>query len=1186
MSKYPEKIDSSVELPVVRNNITEATSEIINKIRSAVINIERAVGIYPQGEKNSLSDRVSVSIDASGNIKRSALTNLNILTGKISDSEVSNNAGISESKLDLKYSTSYLQNQITILKNIISDTSESISDINSSLKIHLDKSSLNQHNAIQISIDSAPIEFSSSASKNVSNTNVFSEIKRIYSGHVNFSGTGVTETNNSHTADQIHYESSLIVNPDSKSVSDAIDYLLGLNSFDFSGLFSDFSTNSIFLEGSTENSFDGGGEVLYNDGIFFSENTKNIFAITLDNGAAELPSVSAGDSLEVISSESGESYFCTILAIKFINESLGTVKEVMVSGSVNEPYSSGMTGKIRKTERSDYNKNSFNMAVRPASSSSSDNLLVCSNPEGATIISSGFKVPSSSSNVVLEISATSSHTIQVFDSSITNSIESVLYKLNYYFSSNHLPVIATKIETGECQEICISSILSNSTQFAFRPYLRIRTSTSSDLGFSHVYDKKIYGSNGNSSIANGTVINDPFSAENITDRVSFSSGNNFLSILSGSPESSKIKEKDFIYIEQGGDILACLTVDSVFEETVSFSGGYTFSSSKEDSTKIFLISNTIFIDFSISYSGNTGINRAFLYDIYYMPNGRISATSLMESFGSAISTDNDGFITQCRIIDLSDGVGQYSSCYLNLSSTKFLNIQIGNNLVGQRVFAPITGTYKVPFPDGKGFALVHVITSKASVTSQPFSVEFETINNSISEGIRLCSVLASDYLGYYYGQSHGDINISYIQDKRDFGYVGPKQISSKFYRESIDLPRSETMDNFVSSGFGIISQSNSHIEIEKGVAYINGRRVIFDGGRVDIDNSQSGHMLVILGTDGCIHLEILNSQLPKIIQKQRMVLYYSNRTIRLSQGNGFNSDNAFPSGNFKQHFKRFGEIQKKFSEITVGSRGNFLKIKDAVEFARSHDYLMQNSLEPFVIKLLPESHVVSEPIILGNFNIRLEGSEGSSIKISEDMLDSGNEDISSNFGFNPATTMFITTSDLTSGRVSIHFKNIEFNYISIESGFFCVNIVYANGNNAPDISTNFENCKFLGSEDLSLSLGDDNSGSDYFNLIPVTMKCSEGTSQSRGRSSLTMSNNLFYRVGSGSGTLVFVSHDITATTSLLNFEKILVENCTIENSSQNPDDFEYITIGANLGSQSRFNIQRNVIVSNCVVYNK
>lgn len=1186
MSNYPNKIDSSVELPLVRNNITEASSDIINKIRSAVINIERALGIDPQGAKRSLSERVSVSMDSSGNIKQSALANLNILTGQIHNSEVASNANIVESKLDLDFSTSYLQNQIFILKNIIEDSHKAISDINSSLKIHLDRSSLNQHSADQISISSSPIEFSASSSKNISTDNVFSEIKNIYSGHVNYSGTSISETNNSHTANQIHYESDLIVNSNSKSVGDAIDYLLGLNSFDFSGLFSDFSTNSIFLEGSTSNSFDDGGEILYNAGILFSDNTKNIFPIVLSDNTIEMPSISVGDTIEIESSESGNSYFCVILAIKFLNKSLGTVKEITVSGSINEAYSSGMTGKIRKTERSDYNKNSFNMAVRPTSASSSENMLVCSNPDGATVISSGFEVPTASASLILEISATSTHTIDVYESSIINSIESVLYKLNFYFSQNNLPVIATKIYTEECNEICISSILSNSTDFSFRPYIKIKTNTSASLGFSDYYDKKVYGYNGNSSIANGTVILDPFSAKNITDRVSFSSGDNFLTILSGSPESSTIKEKDFIYIEQGGDILGCLTAESVFGESVTFSDGFTFSTDKTDDTKIFLISNTVLIDFAISYSGNTGLNRAFLYDIYFMPSGRISATSLMESFGAATSVDNTGFVTQCRIVDLSDGVKAYSNCTLNLGTTKFLNIKIGNTLVGQRVFAPITGLYKVPFPDGNGYATVHVITGSASVT-QGFSLTFETINNKITEGIKLCSVLASDYLGYYYGQSHGDLNISFIQDKRTFGYVGPKQVSSKFYRESLDLPRSELFDNFVSAGLSIVSQSNSHIEIEKGVAYINGRRVIFEGGRVDVDGSQNGHMLVILNTNGCLSVEILNSQLPRTIQKQSMVLYYSSAVVRQGQSNGFSDESAFPSGFFKRHFKMFGEIQKRFSELTVGLNGNFLNLKDAVEFARSHNYLMQNSLEPFKIKLLPGNHIVSEPIVLGDFDIAFEGSEGSSLELSDDMKTAAGN-IPADPGFNQSSCMFITTSSLTGGLVHINFNNIEFKYKSIGSGFFCVNIVYANHNNAPDILTNFKNCKFLGSEDESLTLGNTNNGSNFYRFTPVVLRCSEGGSASDyGRSGVSFFNCYFERAGDNRGMIVFISKSITSSDSVMNFESIKIKDCYFKNCALDlSSDFYYVLIGASPDSAQPFGAQRSIIIKDCFIYNQ
>ena len=48
-SKYPSKIDTSVELPQVRNNILQLGSEAINSLRSAVINIEKTLGVNPSG---------------------------------------------------------------------------------------------------------------------------------------------------------------------------------------------------------------------------------------------------------------------------------------------------------------------------------------------------------------------------------------------------------------------------------------------------------------------------------------------------------------------------------------------------------------------------------------------------------------------------------------------------------------------------------------------------------------------------------------------------------------------------------------------------------------------------------------------------------------------------------------------------------------------------------------------------------------------------------------------------------------------------------------------------------------------------------------------------------------------------------------------------------------------------------
>ena len=99
-SKYPGSLDTSVEIPVVRDNILEIGSDALNSLRSAIFQIERTLGINPQGATgNTVSDRISKSLDGNGNILKSALDRANILSGPISDSDVSKTAAIKESKL-------------------------------------------------------------------------------------------------------------------------------------------------------------------------------------------------------------------------------------------------------------------------------------------------------------------------------------------------------------------------------------------------------------------------------------------------------------------------------------------------------------------------------------------------------------------------------------------------------------------------------------------------------------------------------------------------------------------------------------------------------------------------------------------------------------------------------------------------------------------------------------------------------------------------------------------------------------------------------------------------------------------------------------------------------------------------------------------------------------------------------
>ena len=66
-SKYPNQIDTSAEVPVVRDGITEISSDFFNSLRSAIIQIEKTLGVNPQGAVGlTVGDRISNALDASG----------------------------------------------------------------------------------------------------------------------------------------------------------------------------------------------------------------------------------------------------------------------------------------------------------------------------------------------------------------------------------------------------------------------------------------------------------------------------------------------------------------------------------------------------------------------------------------------------------------------------------------------------------------------------------------------------------------------------------------------------------------------------------------------------------------------------------------------------------------------------------------------------------------------------------------------------------------------------------------------------------------------------------------------------------------------------------------------------------------------------------------------------------------
>ena len=93
MTSYPDAFDSDLELPRATDDVTELSADMINSLRDAVITIQRTLGLSPQGQKSSLTDRVNVSIDRNGYIKKDALEGIGLVTLPISNIHIGPTAG-------------------------------------------------------------------------------------------------------------------------------------------------------------------------------------------------------------------------------------------------------------------------------------------------------------------------------------------------------------------------------------------------------------------------------------------------------------------------------------------------------------------------------------------------------------------------------------------------------------------------------------------------------------------------------------------------------------------------------------------------------------------------------------------------------------------------------------------------------------------------------------------------------------------------------------------------------------------------------------------------------------------------------------------------------------------------------------------------------------------------------------
>lgn len=137
MTTFPENYDSDLEIPRVDQDVSEISGDVINSLRDALFTIQKVIGLNAQGNRATFNDRMNVSIDVNGYIKRDALERVGLISLPVINRHVGANAAVQESKLDLDYGTKFLKNLVDSMRTDFTGVSAGVSSTTAALNLHI-----------------------------------------------------------------------------------------------------------------------------------------------------------------------------------------------------------------------------------------------------------------------------------------------------------------------------------------------------------------------------------------------------------------------------------------------------------------------------------------------------------------------------------------------------------------------------------------------------------------------------------------------------------------------------------------------------------------------------------------------------------------------------------------------------------------------------------------------------------------------------------------------------------------------------------------------------------------------------------------------------------------------------------------------------------------------------------------
>lgn len=1138
-SNYPNKLDTSVEIPTVRDNITEIGSDVLNGLRSAIFNIEKTLGINPQGSAgNTLASRLNNLIDEAGNLKEEALAKSGLLSGPISDKDISHTAAIKESKLKLNFPTNLLQGEISSLDSKIKEFTRALDELNRIILVHINKNAINQHYAQAITVESAEISSLDNALNEYNFSTLQEFIEGFFNSHVNYSGNNISTENNSHSAKQIFYDNALSSNIiTSSNVQGAIDDLSNIEGVGLRRSIINLNSNGRIRTGSLTNSFEANssGKLLvdFSEISFTRSSGKSQIRILFPSSPDVLADIFKFDILEMSQSsvaEDNKEYFISSVGLNLD----GTLSYVDIFGGPTGNFSPGTLARIKQNTYQITNVAGLACSARPRAGFSNTPSIQVALPNSATVISSGGRFNELQAglyeNLAVLIDESNEYTIPVYNSAYPySSLDTIVSTFNRYSVANNLNIFAYKIKVGNCYELAISHNLpdleADTVQRSIKVVSAATLDASSQLGFSDDLDKIHYGVSGNLLHINGLLI------DNIGSPRVYGSGS--VSLAQG---ETKLTSPSLDFISEGirvGDICVIngssnsadngsYTVTSISESEVQLDyTGNLFAGTLGQESSVIFVSSTI----PVSELNFINANSLLLVDsfldessnLHYHKRMDIDGTINKSNFYLLVKDVSRNFIIEGDEFTLTvDNNG-----LANLSDT------FGN--VGRQTFVGTTGEFRIYSPDNLSFITVSAYVPNESLPIFSSGTASLTLYGHLElpdSVLHLSRCVFSPSNGLIIediSSGLGEIGISDIIDKRESGTIDETIISESFIEKYIQGPRNDLRATGVIYGLELdnlsFSGGEAQFDLSSGVAVTSGiRREISSklNAKFDYSGGATNNFYIAISPDGCL---VMGNELDKTGGTDYAGPYPPEEYLYLYYVDITNSKII----DLRLFVDRLD--YKLLTQIIISNSnhfGHFKTLEAGVEYCKIFSKVFQEQATPSIL-LAPGEHVVNSPIYL-DFDISISGVGPQSILTrTQNFTVSSEEAVLFVIGREGAVTGIehgVTLSNFT-------YKAITGNFSGLSLAFkptikLCHDLAISG--NSDSASFRIEGVRFIGASDYTLLK---NELIFIGNLISGT----PGTFQN-----LILTNCYFHNyghdVGSGIGGVIWLN---TASSTYNNF---------------------------------------------------